>query len=607
MPVMTDRAVIIGAGPAGLTAAWELGRLGRPAIVLEKSTAVGGLSRTVCRNGYHFDIGGHRFFTKVPEVRALWREWLGEDLLERPRMSRIYYRGRFFDYPLRPFDALTKLGPVEAVRIVLSYLRARLVPQREQRNLEQWVVHRFGRRLYEIFFRSYTEKVWGLPCTEIDAEWAAQRIKNLDLLSALRSALMGGRSGGQVITTLIERFSYPRLGPGMMWEVCRDKVQELGIETLPGAEVRRICHQGDRVRSVIVARAGGEEELRGADFISSMPIRDLVAALDPPPPEKVLEAAARLRYRDFLTVVLIVDRESVFPDNWIYVHAPEVQVGRVQNFKNWSPEMVPDQALTSLGLEYFVQEGDELWCSSDTELRDLGAREMEELGLIRADEVIGHEVVRAQKAYPVYDSAYAEALEIIRAHLGGLRNLQLIGRNGQHRYNNQDHSMVTGLLAARNLTGAGHDLWSVNVEQIYHEEGIGPAGERLAPTPAAEPEFAAVLGETFARYDPVALGGAVGVVAGLGLFAATAVLLLRGGEPLGPRLSLLGQYFFGYGVSWEGALAGLFEAGVGGFAFGWVLARLINRLVDLSLASVIRRWELSRSLDPLDRTNGPNP
>ena len=601
-----DRTVIIGAGPAGLTAAWELGRLGRTAIVLEKSAAVGGLSRTVCHDGYRFDIGGHRFFTKVPEVRALWREWLGDDFLERPRMSRIYYRGRFFDYPLRPMDALIKLGPVETGRIVLSYLRARLAPPREERNFEDWVVRRFGRRLYEIFFQSYTEKVWGIPCTEISAEWASQRIKNLDLLAALRSALVGGRAAGQVITTLIDRFSYPRMGPGMMWEACRDRLRELGIETVTGAEVRRIRHRDGRVASVVVGSSDGGEELEGTDFISSMPIRDLVAALDPPPPAEVLEAAARLRYRDFLTVVLIVGREQVFPDNWIYVHAPEVQVGRVQNFKNWSPEMVPDEGTTSLGLEYFVQEGDELWQSPDAELRDLAAREIEELGLIRAEEVIDYAVVRARKAYPVYDAAYAEALAVIRAYLDGLGNLQLIGRNGQHRYNNQDHSMVTGLQAARNLAGAGHDIWSVNVDQAYHEEGEAAASERLVPMPAAGPDRAAVLAETFARYDPVALGGAVGTVAGLGVFTATAVLLLQGGQPLGPNLSLLGQYLFGYQVSWGGALTGLVEAGAGGFAYGWVMARLINRLVDLSLGSVIQGWEMSRILDPLDRTDEPD-
>ncbi len=603
----TGRTVIIGAGPAGLTAAWELGRLGRSAIVLEKSATVGGLSRTVCHNGYRFDIGGHRFFTKIPEVRSLWREWLGDDLLERPRMSRIYYRGRYFDYPLRPVDALINLGPVEAGRIALSYLRARLAPQREERNFEEWVVHRFGRRLYEIFFRSYTEKVWGLPCTEIGAEWAAQRIKDLDLLAAVRSALFGGRAAGRVITTLIDRFSYPRMGPGMMWEACRDRLRDLGIETVTGAEVRTICHRDGRVEGVVVGRGDGRKELEGADFISSMPIRDLVAVLDPPPPAEVLEAAARLRYRDFLTVVLIIDREQVFPDNWIYVHAPEVRVGRVQNFKNWSPEMVPDPGTTSLGLEYFVQEGDELWRRPDAELRDLGARELEELGLISAEEVIDHAVVRARKAYPVYDTAYAEALAIIRGYLDGLENLQLIGRNGQHRYNNQDHSMVTGLRAAHNLAGAGHDIWAVNVDQAYLEEGAAAAGERLVPMPAAVPDRAAVLAETFARYDQVALGGAVGTVAGFGVFAATAILLLQGGEPLGPNLSLLGQYLFGYQVSWGGALTGLAEAGVGGFAYGWVLARLINRLVDLSLASVVRGLEASRALDPLERADGPGP
>jgi protoporphyrinogen oxidase len=605
---VNERTVIIGAGPAGLTAAFELGRLGLPALVLEKDDVVGGLSRTVSHNGCRFDIGGHRFFTKIAAISALWHELLGEDLLERPRMSRIYYSGNYFDYPLRPVDALGKLGLLEATRIVLSYLRARAAPSAEERSFEDWVVNRFGRRLYEIFFKSYTEKVWGIPCNQIGSDWAVQRIKNLDLAAAIRNSLLGhGSNRGEVVSTLIDRFHYPRLGPGMMWERCRDRSAALGVDTSTGAEVTRIRHVEGRVEAVEVVRQGAVESIRGKSFISSMPIPSLLRALDPPPPQEVLQAADQLRYRDFLTLVLVIDREEVFPDNWIYIHSPKVKIGRVQNFKNWSPEMVPDPKWTSLGLEYFVQQGDELWNSSDDELRDLGIRELEELGLIEGREVIDHVVMRAPKAYPVYDGDYAGALEVIRGYLSRIDNLQLIGRNGQHRYSNQDHSMLTGLLAARNVAGTNYDLWEASADTSYLEEMTEPIEDPVIPRPREEERFADVLAKVFARYDAVALGSAVGLVSGVAVFLATAVLLIRGGEPLGPTLSLLGQYLLGFEVSWGGAVVGLFETGIGGFLFGLTLAWLINLLVDLVAVSVIRECQLEGLLDPLDSGESRNP
>jgi protoporphyrinogen oxidase len=598
----SSRCIIVGAGPAGLTAGYELSKLGIPAIILEKDACVGGLSRTVDYKGYRFDIGGHRFFTKVDFVRDLWSEILGEeDLLERPRLSRIHYQRKFFDYPIRPAKALLGLGPLEGLRIVGSYLYAQLFPSQVEETFEQWVCNRFGRRLFEVFFKTYTEKVWGIPCHEIRADWAAQRIKNLNLFAALRDSLLRSRAPGrEIATTLIQQFHYPRLGPGMMWERCRELVAEKGCPTVTGALVTRVRHRDGRIRSVCARlRSGAECEELGTHFLSSMPIRDLVRALDPAPPPEILAAADRLRHRDFLMVALILDRAETFPDNWIYVHSPEVRVGRIQNFKNWSPAMVPDPAKTALGLEYFVQEGDELWSAPDAELVALGGRECASLGLIRADDVVDGTVVRMPKAYPVYDAGYAEALSQVRAYLGTFANLQLMGRNGLHRYNNQDHSMVTAVFAARNVAGARHDVWNVNVEQEYHEEARATAegrGDRAVPGSAERGVGEAVIASVFARYDPVALGGAVGAILGVGLFLATAILLIRGGDPVGPNLSLLGNYLLGFRVSWAGAWLGMAEALAGGFAFGWALAEAINAVVGWHEAAFRRRLELHRAL-----------
>ncbi len=480
--------VVIGAGPAGLTAAYELGRLGLDGVVLERDHAVGGLSRTVEHRGYRFDIGGHRFYTKVPLVQEIWDELLGADLITRDRLSRIYYRGRYFDYPLKPINALSGLGPVEALRICASYTKTQLFPLPEERTFEEWVVNRFGRRLFEIFFKSYTEKVWGVPCTEIAADWAAQRIQDLDLVAALRGAFLGGASkSGASASTLIERFQYPRLGPGLLWERCREHMAATGIPTVLGARVTRIHHDGRRVLAVHHHDTDGFAHVTGGThFVSTMPLRSLIRQLEPAAPAEVRAAAERLGYRDFLTVVLVVAREQVFPDQWIYVHEPEVRVGRIQNFKNWSPWMVPDPGRSSLGLEYFVQRGDALWSASDDELTSLAVRESEALGLVDAREVVDAVVVRMEKAYPVYDPEYRSAVGLVRDYLATFANLQTIGRNGLHRYNNQDHSMLTGILAARNVAGERHDVWSVNVEPAHLEEAAtstmhDPGTGRTAP------------------------------------------------------------------------------------------------------------------------------
>jgi protoporphyrinogen oxidase len=491
-PLKPDPApvAVLGAGPAGLTAAYRLVERGVPVVVFEADGEVGGLARTVCRDGYRFDLGGHRFFTKSAEVRELWDELLGPELLVRPRLSRIYWRGRFIEYPLRPADVVAKLGPLEVARSLGSYARARLRPRREEETFEEWVSSRFGRRLFELFFKTYTEKVWGVGTGELRAEWAAQRIADLSPWSALRAALPGG---GERPKSLIEEFRYPRLGPGQMWEEMARRVEAGGGEVRLGAPVECLEHEGGRV---VAVRAGGERvEVSAA--ISSIPLRTVVGVAEPAPPREVVHAAAGLRYRDFLTVALPIEGEPPFPDNWVYVHDPEVRVGRIQNFRAWSPWMTPDPRRSCLGLEYFCFEGDDLWSSADRDLVELGRREVARLGLVDPERVAGGHVVRVPKAYPVYDADYAGRVEGIRGWLGGLSNLQQIGRNGLHRYNNSDHSMLTAMRAVENLCdGAGHDVWSVNADSAYHET-VEPEEQpyRAAPETPAMAQPLADLGE----------------------------------------------------------------------------------------------------------------
>ncbi len=475
--VASHATVIAGGGPAGLTAAYELTKHGHSCVVLESETQlVGGISRTDQYKGYRFDIGGHRFFSKSEEVNRIWREILGDQLITRPRLSRIFYNRKFFHYPLRPANALLNLGPIRSTQVLASYFRARLRPIAPERSFEDWVVNRFGRRLFQMFFKTYTEKVWGMPTSAISADWAAQRIKGLSLIRAVTNALFGGLGSkkGEVVKTLIEEFQYPRLGPGQMWEAARDKVRAGGNAVDMDRKVEAIEHDGSAV-TALVARDSTGKRIRytGEHFVSTLPIRTLIRSMQPAAPEAVIRAAESLKYRDFLTVVLIADRAETFPDTWIYIHEPDVRLGRVQNFKNWSPDLVPDPSKTSLGLEYFCFEGDDLWTMPDADLIALGRREIDAIGLVKASEVIDGCVVRMPKAYPVYDDAYREHLGVIRGWLKSLPNLELAGRNGMHKYNNQDHSMMTAVLAARNILGLGHfDTWKVNTDAEYHE---GPA------------------------------------------------------------------------------------------------------------------------------------
>jgi protoporphyrinogen oxidase len=454
-----------------LTAAYQLTKRGERPLVLEADDVVGGISRTVVRDGWRFDLGGHRFFTKVPEVETLWHEILPEgDFLLRPRMSRIFYNGKYYDYPLKATNALRNLGLWEAMLCGFSYIWARIRPPVDEANYENWLVARFGWRLYRTFFKTYTEKVWGVEVSDMPADWAAQRVKNLDLRKAVINSILPKRNQTE-ITTLIEEFQYPKFGPGMMWEVCAEKVQAAGGTLELGARLTGITVANGRAGAVTYVQVGVAKEVEVAHVISTMPIRELVHCFTPPPPAAVLAAADGLHYRDYLTVALIVPESRSFPDNWIYIHAPDVEVGRIQNYGSWSPYLVKD-GRTCLGLEYFVFEGDAMWEMDDDDLIALGTKELGLLGLAEPGDVEVGYVVRVPKAYPYYDFTYKENVETIRAYLAAeAPNVHPVGRNGMHKYNNQDHSMYTAILTVENMYGAAHDIWAVNVEEEYHETG----------------------------------------------------------------------------------------------------------------------------------------
>jgi protoporphyrinogen oxidase len=573
--------VIIGAGPAGLTAAHELTRRGIPTVVLERSDTVGGIARTERYRDYYFDIGGHRFFTKIEKINHLWQEMMGDGFIKVPRMSRIYYGGKFFQYPLNITNTLRNLGILESLLILLSYLGSRLKPHPEEETFDQWVSNRFGERLFRTFFKTYTEKVWGIPCNTIRADWAAQRIKGLSLLSAVSNAIFGT----QKTKSLINEFDYPLYGPGMMWQRFQEKIEaEGGVVHLNSEVVGIGCSRGG-VESVTVKEDGSTREIPVSHLISSVPLNRLIKLLDPVAPKSVREAATGLSYRAFLIVVLIVERESLFPDQWIYIHSPEVRVGRIQNFKNWSAAMVPDATKTSIGMEYFCDEGDDFWQKPDEELVALASRELELLGLAASRDVGEGLVVRQSNAYPVYDQEYKRHLGTMREFVGEFENLQTIGRSGMHRYNNMDHSMLTGLLAAENLNGACHNLWEINDDEEYLEEQKMKDG--------SEPFREGILVSAFARMDKTAMALAVGLVSGLVFFLATIWLVIKGGDVVGPHLQLLAQYFVGYTVTVQGSFIVFGYTFFWGFLFGWLFAYLRNFLLALYLYRVKKNAEIS--------------
>ena len=458
---------IIGAGPAGLTAARELALNGIQPIVYEMDQFVGGISRTEAYKGFRFDIGGHRFYTKVSEIEELWHEVMPDNFVKRPRLSRIYYDGKFYHYPLELFNVLNNLGILESARSVLSVMQSRLFPTKPEITFEDWVTNRFGKRLFDRFFRVYTEKVWGIPVDQIRADWASQRIRDLSFWSAVQSAIF--KSNGN-IKTLITEFEYPTHGPGMMWEAFQDEIEKLGGKVVMNTKVVGLDTDNHSVTHLHLEGSNQETTVvETSNIISTTSLQKLIMFLQDHAPQAVIEAAKSLQYRDFLMVCIILDIEAVFPDNWIYIHSPDVQVGRIQNFKNWSMDMVPNPMQTSLGMEYFCNVGDDLWEMDSDTLIELASKEIEALGLAPQSAVIDGTVVRQRKAYPVYNIHYLDSVFIIRDYLAQFENLQTAGRNGLHRYNNQDHSMLTGLLAARNLLGETHDLWDVNTERSYYE------------------------------------------------------------------------------------------------------------------------------------------
>lgn len=461
--------VVIGGGPAGLTSAYQLAKHGIHSVILERGDRVGGISRTETYKDYRFDIGGHRFFTQVPEVQHLWYEVLGDDFIKVPRLSRIYYDGKFFSYPLEPLNALSNLGIVTSALIMYSYVKTKLRPLPVEENFEQWVTNRFGERLYKTFFKSYTEKVWGIPCSQIRADWAAQRIKGLSLKKAVINAFFGSND----TKTLIKEFDYPILGPGMMWERFQEKLNAQGSPVCLNTEVVKVEREGKRITRIIAKKGEETFTIEGDHFINTMPITALMHRLDPLPPDYVLKAARSLKYRDFLIVPIVVNEKDLFPDNWIYIHSPEFRVGRIQNFKNWSPAMVPDLNKTCLGMEYFCSQGDDLWEMDNQDLIKLASQEIVNLGLVdNIKKVEDGTVIRQKKAYPVYDGEYKQHLKVLQDYVSTFENLQTVGRNGMHRYNNQDHSMLSALLAAENIMGANHNLWNVNTERSYHEDFV---------------------------------------------------------------------------------------------------------------------------------------
>lgn len=585
--------VILGGGPAGLTAGYELIKYGLKPIVIEKLDKVGGIARTENYKGFYFDMGGHRFFTKLKAVQRMWKKMLGSDFLNRPRLSRIYYQKKFFYYPLKMMNALIGVGPVQAVLVLFSYIRWQLFPYRQEDTFEQWVTNRFGKRLFEMFFKTYTEKVWGVSCSVLKAEFAAQRIKDLSLKTAILSMVFKPR---QTIKTLIEAFDYPRLGPGMLWERVRQEIERNGGAVLLNSAVNRIFWEGNRITAVEICRNGQIERIEGTDFISSIPVSDFIKRLSPAPAD-VLRHASLLSYRDFITVCLIVDKPNLFPDNWIYIHEPNVKVGRIQNFKNWSPEMLPDLSKTSLGMEYFCNEGDELWNMTDADLVEFGKHEIDQIGLAKYEDVEDGTVFRVEKAYPIYDEHYREHLKAIREFTQGFDNFQTVGRNGLHRYNNQDHSMLTAMLAVRNLVlGEKNQIFDVNGESEYHEainhhdlkkKGIGQV-------------LTSGISRVFSRMDPIAFGFSIGITTSLALAFATLFLVIKGGSVIGPNLQLLFNFMPGYRVNAMGSLLGMAYGFIYGFILGYGLAYLRNLIIYLSVMFLYRDIERTAMRSFLD-------
>lgn len=471
MNTLKNDTIIMGGGPAGLAAGYELVKNGIDVTVFEADTKVGGISKTIEYKGFYFDLGGHRFFTKLDEVQKVWMEAIGNDFRVTPRLSRIYYNNKFFNYPLTAMNALTGVGVANTFLILASYFKSKISPYPQENTFEEWVSNRFGKRLFSIFFKTYTEKVWGIPCSSIQAEWAAQRIKGLSLKSAIINAVFKPKN--TKIKTLIDEFHYPKKGPGMMYDAFSSLIQKNGGQVFTKSKVTSVFHEDNKITSVLIEQNNKDvQKVEGENFISSIPLTELVTIMSPSAPKEVLEAANNLKYRSIITIDIIINKETLFPDNWIYIHSPEVKLGRIQNFKNWSPDMVADPKKTSLGLEYFCTEGDELWTMKNEDLFTFAVKEIEKIMLCREEDIEDYVVIRVPKAYPVYETGYNKNVDVIRNWLDGFQNLELVGRYGLFKYNNMDHSILTGLYAAKNIISGNkaYSTWDINTESDYHEE-----------------------------------------------------------------------------------------------------------------------------------------
>lgn len=473
---------VLGGGPAGLAAAYILTKQGRSVVVIEQDSTVGGFAKSIEYQGFILDYGPHRFFTKLAPVLAFWDEVLGREQVTVNRLTRIYYGNKYFSYPLKAFEALFSLGFIESARIVLSYIQAQLFPSRSPQNFAEWVSGRFGKRLFEIFFEGYTQKLWGIPCTDISADWAAQRIKGLSLLKAVRNALLG--NDGKV-KSLIDQFQFPRLGSGQLYEMTADYLQSHGQSVLLNTQVVRIHHENAQATQVTLKnlQTGLEETVDCGGVISSIPLTHLVQQLTPEAPRPVVESAKSLKFRNTVLVYLIVESGKLFPDNWLYINEPSVKLGRVTNFANWSPDMLPNQHQTPLCCEYWC-DFDEDWQKSEDELLKQAERDLRKIKLLDDEKVSGGFILRLPRTYPIYAGEYKEALASIQGYVQEFDNLQVVGRYGAFKYNNQDHSLLMGIMAAENVTTPGkHDLWSVNSDSEYQEEA--KPEEVTTPTPAA--------------------------------------------------------------------------------------------------------------------------
>ena len=469
MALPSNKVVIIGSGPAGMACAHTLTGNGQPCTVIDKENAPGGLCRTIDYRGYLFDMGGHRFLSKSEDINNLWHDIMGEDMLHVRRLSRIYYRNKYFNYPLSFFNTFWNLGPIEGFLCVASYFKAKIRPM-DDSTFENWVVNRFGRRLFKIFFKTYTEKVWAVACEDISADWAVQRLRGLSLRVAIKKAILGMKAG--IPKTLSSEFLYPRTGPGELYKRLQESIVTAGGRFLFGRRAMAIRHDGQKIISIDIEdrRDSKKEELPVDHLFSSMPLTDAVKMLEPQPPEYVTAATKKLRFRDFLIVNIILDKEHVFPDQWIYVHSPEVKVGRIQNYKNWSPAMVIDPRKTSLGIEYFVSEKGGLWQMNDVDLINFAVNELEKIGIVSRRHLVSGFVVRCPNAYPVYLLDYQENLKIIRDYLSRFQNFQTMGRAGLFRYDNSDHALLTGIYAAKNFLGhPRRDIWSMETGEEYLE------------------------------------------------------------------------------------------------------------------------------------------